>query len=320
MKKLAILIGISVLFLAGTGFAQPFLIFDFPQFTEPPELDGVRGEDEWAGAVNDYCSPSKVLEDAENFGWIDEAALESNQSKNQVHPGDAPLSAQIGEDEDDSEAGTDADYYDNFWIAWDEDGIYYIHEVRDNFHDTTQDAGGNPVAWWERDSISLYIDLTNSNVGGQGEAYEALNIVNFLAEPQSSSAITVTFTKTEAGARVDTQEPDVIDGIEYGYRDAGDEFGGEADYVIEGTVPWDNFMQFNLPEPPTVGSVMGVAWVLPDPDGAPGWNGQMYCWAGKPDSPAWFVDMVFSDTPAGPGSGTAVETDSWGRIKATFNQ
>jgi hypothetical protein len=122
----------------------------------------------------------------------------------------------------------------------------------------------------------------------------------------------------EAGARVSTQEPDVIAGIEYGYRDAGNEFGGEEDYVIEAMVEWDTFMQFNLPAKPTVGSVMGLSWVLPDPDIAPGWNGQMVC-MGSADYPASYDDLVFSDTPAGPGSRpTAVENDSWGRIKSTF--
>jgi hypothetical protein len=310
MKKLAVLLGMGALLVGGAAFAQPYVVWELPQMTEPPELDGVRGEAEWAGAITDECSPSQVERDADAYGWMDEATVRSNRSHNQVV-------GQLGEEEDASEAGTDADYTSNNWIAWDEDAIYYIHEVRDNYHDTTQDAGGNPVAWWERDSVGLYIDLTNSNVGGGGELYESMNVVNTLAEPQASSNITVTLIIIEAGARVDTQEPDVIEGVEYGYRAAGDEFGGEEDYVIEAMVEWDTFMQFNLPDAPSVGTVMGMSWVLPDPDIAPGWNGQMVCW-GQADSPATYDDFVFSDTPAGPGAETAAERDSWGRIKATF--
>lgn len=318
MKKLAVLIGVAALLAAGNALAQPWEVFEFPKMTEPPELDGVRGEAEWAGAVTDECSPSQVLRDAEDFGWENEESLFSNQSRNQMDP--RVTEGLHGEEEDLSEAGTDADYTANHWQAWDEDAIYYILEVRDNFHDTTQDAGGNPLAWWERDSASLYLDLTNANtdVSGGG-VLEAMNIINTLAEPQSSSDLTVTFNYIEAGTRVGTQEPDVIDGVEYGYRDAGDEFGGDADYVIEAMVPWDVFLQFNLPEAPTVGSVMGITWVLPDPDGAPGWNGQMVCWAGNADSPINYTDLIFSDIPAGPGVETAVESNSWGRIKATFN-
>jgi len=310
MKKLAILMGLGALLVAGTVSAQPYVVWELPQMTEPPELDGVRGEAEWAGAIADECSPSQVERDADNFGWLNEAGLSSNRSANQLLAGD---------EEDASEALTDADFTSNFWMAWDEDALYYIHEVRDNFHDTTQDAGGNPVAWWERDSISLYIDLTNSNVGGGGDLYESMNVVNTLAESQTSSNVTVTMIIIEAGARVDTQEPDVIAGIEYGYRAAGDEFGGEEDYVIEAMVEWDTFKQFNLPDSPTVGTVMGMEWVMPDPDIAPGWNGQIQC-QGLGDAPATYDDFVFSDTPAGPGGGaTAVENDSWGRIKSTFN-
>ena len=311
MKKILVLLSLAVLLVAGSAFAQlgPFVVWEFPKMTEPPELDGVRGEAEWAGANQSQCSPSQVERDAADYGWLNQDAGQSNRGINQLLQGD---------EEEADEAKTDADITSNFWLAWDEDGIYYIHEVRDNFHDTTQDAGGNPLAWWERDSVSLYIDLTNSNVGGGGELYESMNIVNTLAEPQASSNVTVTFVTIEAGARVDTQDPDVIEGIEYGYREAGDEFGGEADYVLEAMVEWDTFMQFNLPETPTVGSVMGIQMLLPDPDIAPGWNGQIQC-MGSADYPSSYDDFVFSDNPAGPGAGTPVESDSWGRIKSTFN-
>ena len=312
MMKIVAALGIGILLVAGAALAQPEVVWTLPKLTEPPTLDGARGEAEWANAVTEECSPSKVMEDGENYGWVDEPSQNSERGINQ-------LIGNLGEEEDADEAGTDADLKTNLWIAWDEDALYYIHEVADNYHDTTQDAGGNPVAWWERDSVSLYIDLTNSNVGGGGELYEAMNILTLLADPQPSSNVTVSFIYIDAGARVDTQEPDIIADIEYGYRDAGEEFGGAEDYVIEAMVPWDTFMQFNLPAAPTAGSVMGIEWVMPDPDIAPGWNGQMQCMGGG-DFPATYDDIVFSELQAGPGSVSAVESDSWGRIKSTFTE
>ena len=137
MKKFLVLLSLAVLLVAGSAFAQlgPFVVWEFPKMTEPPELDGVRGEAEWAGANQSQCSPSQVERDAADYGWLNQDAGQSNRGINQLLQGD---------EEEADEAKTDADITSNFWLAWDEDGIYYIHEVRDNFHDTTQDAGGNP--------------------------------------------------------------------------------------------------------------------------------------------------------------------------------
>ena len=55
-----------------------------------------------------------------------------------------------------------------------------------------------------------------------------------------------------------------------------------------------------------------------DPDGNDGFGGQIQCW-GWADNPFDYSTYLFVDTPAGPGVGSAVESDSWGRIKSTFN-
>jgi len=89
--------------------------------------------------------------------------------------------------------------------------------------------------------------------------------------------------------------------------------------VIEGMYPWEVLMRFNLPAPPTAGSSMGFSWIILDPDGDPGYGGQIQNW-GWADVPADYSDMIFSNTPAGPGAPTAVERDTWGRIKATFQE
>ena len=84
--------------------------------------------------------------------------------------------------------------------------------------------------------------------------------------------------------------------------------------------PWENLLRFNLPAMPEVGTVMGFSWLPPDPNGDAGSGGQLQCW-GWADGPSNYSTWVFSDMPAGPAGGaTAVESDSWGRIKTTFPQ
>ena len=79
---------------------------------------------------------------------------------------------------------------------------------------------------------------------------------------------------------MDVHDPDALEGFEYGFRDAGDEFGdeGDADYVIEGKLPWDTFLRNgNLFAAPTAGSEMGFTWLPPDADGEEGGGGQLQC-------------------------------------------
>jgi hypothetical protein len=197
--------------------------------------------------------------------------------------------------------------------------------VADNARDVV--GGERLESWWERDSMSLYVDLNNEDSGGDNTGtadtppfYVGLNIINFVAAPQNSSPVTVTLETTVQGARQATQDPDAVEGFTYGFRDAGDEFGGEADYVIEGKMEWDALQRVNLNSKPTVGTNMGFTWLLLDPDGDEAYGGQIQCvaWAGGAE--AEFADWVFSDQKAGPGAGTPVEEDSWGRIKATFTR
>ena len=102
---------------------------------------------------------------------------------------------------------------------------------------------------------------------------------------------------------------------------AGEEFGdsGDADYVIEGRMEWDTFLRNgNLFAAPTVGSEMGFTWLPIDPDGEDAYGGQIQCVAWAGGNQAEFANWVFVDTPAGPSGSTAVEEDSWGRIKTTI--
>ena len=318
MKKLPLLAAIAAFCVTTLANAQPPVrYFDLPKFTQAPTLDGDRMTvpDEWAGALEFPCSPSQIQQDGQEFGWRDIEQGYSEVSANQLN--------ENGETEVAGEGRSDVDVSSMIWQAWDDDALYYITEVSDNVRDT--EGGGEAHAWWERDSMSLYLDMNNEDCecGDPAPAsYVNLNVVNFMAVPFGSNELSVCYITTVQNQRVNVHDPDAIEGFEYGFRDAGDEFGdaGDADYVIEGRMEWDTFLRNgNLFEAPEVGSEMGFTWLLVDADGEDAYGGQLQCVAWAGGIMAEFANWVFVDTPAGP-SGTAVEEDSWGRVKATFVQ
>ena len=308
MKKVTLIAGVITLAICSSAMAglNP-LVFEIPKFTEPPVLDGDRGSEEWNGTLELECSIEQILRDGAELGWRNAEQQQSEISVNQ-------LLEQEGEDS--AIARTSDDASCTIWHGWDDEAFYYISENRDNIRDVDSGPDQEPTWWWTRDSMSLYVDLTYSREGEEPN-YVSLNIINFIAAPQNSSDVSVTWERTIEGQRASTQDPDLIEGLEYAFRDAGDEFGGEADYVIEGKIPWETLIRFNLPDAPSAGTQMGIEWILLDADGNDGFGGQLQCW-GWGGEVANYTTFLFVDTPAGP-PGTAVEQDSWGRIKSTFN-
>ena len=317
MKKFSLLVALAAFCFSTLANAQPPVrYFDLPKFTQAPTLDGDRATvaDEWTGALEFPCSPDQIQLDGQEFGWRDIEQGSSEVSANQLR--------ENGETEVAGEGRTNADFESVILQAWDDEALYYLTEVSDNFRDT--EGGGQAHAWWERDSMSLYLDLNNEDHPGGDPTGEFvnLNVVNFMALPFGSNELSVCLITTVDKARVNVHDPDALEGFEYGFRDAGDEFGdeGDADYVIEGKLPWEVFLRNgNLFETPTVGSEMGFAWLPIDPDGEEAYGGQIQCVAWAGGNMSEFANWVFVDTPAGP-TGTAVEADSWGRVKETFVQ
>jgi hypothetical protein len=307
MKRTILVVGILTLLCTAAFAGLNPLVFELPKFAQPPVLDGERGANEWAGALELECSISQIYRDGDQLGWRNLEAEQSEISANQ-------LLAQ--EDEDASLAQTDDDGMATIWQAWDDEAFYYISENRDNIRDVDGGPDTVPEHWWIRDSMSLYVDL-NYDREGEEPNFISMNIINFIAAPMESSDVTITWERIIEGLRAATQDPDLIEGFEYGFRDAGDEFGGEADYCIEGILPWATLQRFNLNDTPTVGTQMGIAWILLDPDGNDAFGGQIQCW-GWAGEVANYTTIIFTDTPAGV-PGTSVEADSWGRIKSTFN-
>lgn len=267
----------------------------------PPQLDGIRDDRVWQYAEHLVASP-------------DSPSLSANQLA-----GNAQEAAGV--------AGTAADVSADFWLSWDADALYFIAQVRDNVHDVS--GSGEARNWWERDSLSLYIDLVNAD--DAGTPYTALNIINFMAAPQASAPETVTLEYTDNnGARVFTQSASDLAGIEYAYRDAASEFGGQADYVLEAKVPWATLMRFNLAQVPSVSETMGLSIIVLDPDGEDGFGGQLQAW-GMADRPSTYADIVYkglvkSTAKAGGGSSgrvfkpVASEKSPWGKVKGSLHE
>ena len=318
MKKLTLLAAIAALCVTTLANAQPPVrYFNLPKFTQAPTLDGDRATvaDEWAGALEFPCSPDQIQLDGQEFGWRNQEQGASEVSTNQLN--------ENGETEVAGEGRTNADFESVILQAWDDEALYYLAEVSDNIRDT--EGGGEARAWWERDSVSLYLDLNNDDHPGGDPTQEFvnLNVVNFMALPFGSHEWSVCLITTVDTERVDVHDPDALEGFEYGFRDAGDEFGdeGDADYVIEGKLPWDTFLRNgNLLEAPTVGSEMGFAWLPIDPDGEDAYGGQIQCVAWAGGNMSEFANYVFVDVEMAGPTGTSVEEDSWGRVKETFVQ
>ena len=70
----AIIVVLFSVFLAGLtpAGAQPaemaLEVFELPRFTQPPDLDGIRGPGEWANTLMLECSPSQIARDIAQYG------------------------------------------------------------------------------------------------------------------------------------------------------------------------------------------------------------------------------------------------------------
>lgn len=310
MKKTLIIV--AILAVAAAAWAENPFFQDLPKIAPAPALDGRRGANEWNGALAMECSPTIIQSWGSEYGWRDQAAFASEVGVNQLNLNDT-----AGESA--TEAKTDADYSSHIWAAWDDDALYYIIEARDNYNDV--EGTGTPTNWWERDGMTLYIDLVNSreNINCCTYTQAKMNLIKYDAAPKNSSSVTITWERIVQDLRTPTQDPAEISLMDYAFRNAGEEFGSsatDADYVIEAKVPWQHFLKGGLPAIPSAGTEMGWVWLAPDPDASEGYGGQIQCY-GWADLPVDYANLIFTDTPAGAG-GTAVESDSWGKIKATF--
>ena len=280
--------------ITSASYAQPFgnnpIVAEIPRAAQSPDIDGNRftSPDEWTGALMLDCSPSRIVQDGEQYGWVN-PEWESRISVNQLSDGpyDEP-----------GEEGTDGDCSTSIYHMWDDNALYIFVEKRDNYRDIEQLPDADPNWWWERESVSLFIDLIYERQHSRWGDSAGLNVLNFMAAPQSFGPQTITWEYTnENRENFVTQDPADLAGLEYAYQDRGIDFGGEADQSYEIKIPWATLQKFNLPEAPALGTPMGFSWIVLDPDGEEEYGGQLQCW-GHADYPFNYTTMVFSETAA----------------------
>ncbi|MCC7263144.1 MAG: Ig-like domain-containing protein [Candidatus Latescibacteria bacterium] len=272
-------------------------IYTLPRFHTPPTLDGHRTPGEWDGALRLECSPSQIARDGATYGWRNALTQESDVSANQLAQSDG---------EDPGIARTDADYSSTIWQGWDDQALYFTLEVRDNI----RAVAGNTF-WWTRDGITIYLDLPDAYDGEDGAgSNHVLDRVNFTAAPRNSSPVSILWEYRGASGEFHTSLSSFAD-FTYAFRDAGSEFGGNADYVIEAMIPWEPLVRSgHLPSLPRAGSEMGFSLLLIDPDLDARYGGQLQCvsWV---DEPGRYADWRFADSPTGlapPGSADTLDT------------
>lgn len=274
-------------------------VFALPRLAGPPVIDGVRDPQEWQGALPLEVSPSQVLRDRQLL-CAGDGVDPVERSRIELRRGPA---------EDAFAALTDADWSATLWHAWDETGLYFLAEVRDNVRDVAG-LDGAPD-WRHRDGLTLRLDLLDAEAvapEGSGPALTALHLV--AADPlQADQPVS-----WEVDGELTVADPAGLQGIQYAFAHAGSAFGGGADYVVEARIDWTLLLLRDLPTPPGPGTRIGLAWLGLDPDGEDGFGGQLQAW-GLAEEPATYASFVLQDAAAvepAPSSQVTITVSSTG--------
>lgn len=275
--------------------------FEVPFTTSPPTIDGVVDDGEWAPTFYTFFGPSTMAEWAETgvgYKVNEPGSVTADGLRSQ-------LIAHAGEDE--SEAATDADMFCTAWQSWDDEYHYYAIDVIDNVYDV---SGSQDGGFWERDGFFIEYDFLEApsvaDAGGTlaAAAFAAINI-----DEQRYSIIYW------------TQIPD------YGqvfYGDDPDSFLGtshaftltDAGYIIEARASWAYFSRYLDTFTPYNGYEFGNSYHILDPDGGEGFGGQFqFGRDGDPSNVPGFATWILT---GGGDAPTAVESTTWGAVKASY--
>jgi hypothetical protein len=273
-----------------------------PYTTAPPTLDGTIAAGEWDGYFYTMFGPSTQAMWAEIVGWKD------NEPGQGVTDG---LVNQLSECEGENaaEVRTDADLFVNTWQAWDDDYLYIAIDVLDNVFDVvgTQDGG-----YWERDGffheMTFVEGSTAEEIGGGETAYA------FSAMAPEDQRYSITSWNYGLGANEYT----------FFYGDDPDSFLGtysmvsltDDGYQLESRTSWAHASRYLDNWQVRSGWEFGNSYHVLDPDGCDGYGGQFqYGRDGDAGHIPGFADWILT---GGPDSPTAVESTTWGAVKASF--
>ena len=297
-RGLCILAALSlVVTFAGGAWAHSGVEIEFPKLPFKPTIDGDISE--W-----------------EEFAWTDGPwTLDRLQAAPEFSActGLRDIVDDQGvSNEPDGTATTPDDLTSEYWLAWDDEGIWAGVRTIDNVHDVSP-SNGLASRWPWKDSCSWYMDMPHDADGG----------------PQAQGDHIWSFVS----------EVPVIPGNRWWRHGEGDEtnievpapanvlheviLGGGAydvNYEMEMFMPWDNMLaltpSFNVAE----GAVFGWTVVQTDPDGTTpdggdiGDSGGQFCVWGN-----GATDEEYADGILVPGEDVvAVQTSTWVDIKQLF--
>jgi hypothetical protein len=274
--------------------------FDVPFTTNPPKLDGVLGAGEWDKGLHTFFGPSTLAQ------WAEKVGYKANQPGYVV--ADGLVSQLAGHPaEDAAEVNTDADIFVHAWKFWDNDYMYYGVNVTDNVHDVT---GDNDGAFWTRDGMFIEFDFLGAPSTADGAG--TIDALCFAAIPIEEQRYSIIYWNQIAnyGQVFYGDDPKAMLGSTYGFSltDEG--------YIIEARASWAYVSRYlDAKFAPYSGWEFGDSYHILDPDGGEGFGGQ-FQFGRDGDAgnvPGWATWIL-----AGGPAATAVESTTWGAVKASY--
>lgn len=260
------------------AFAHRGPVIEVPKLASKPKIDGDLSDWQahaWTNGVWDFERMKKQPEFAELVTWA------RIQDSGEEPPGTAL---------------TAADITGEYFMAWDDEGLYLGVRATDNVHDV---SGGspNPAAWWLKDSCSWYFDVPHDGDGLFVESGD--HVFSFVADDTYPAGgawwrlgelpvptVTEVIANGSRGWRLSRSWLEIP--LSAQYRVKIDP--GTANYVIEAFVPFD----LTWLTTPAIGDTIGGPMIVhTDPDGGPEeFGGQLQLLGAGDDDGTW-ADMVF---------------------------
>tara|TARA_A100001037_G_scaffold229123_1_gene207249 strand:- start:135 stop:1070 length:936 start_codon:yes stop_codon:yes gene_type:complete len=197
-------------------------------------------------------------------------------------------------------ANTRADITGEYFMAWDDNGIYLAVQATDNVHDVTAEVD-TPWGWYLKDGCSWFIDVPHDGDGAMTSVGD--HVFSFVADDTyppnstwwrhgdpSAPEITEVWRGGQRGWRMSPswlEEP----GHWWWQYQVKRNGSGDAGYAIEAFVPFGQHWM-KTPKP---GDTVGLMIVHTDPDGGrKPFGGQLQLF-GSGDHDGTWADMIFTE-------------------------
>ncbi len=240
-----------VLGVAGVVQAHPNLVVEAVRTQAAPRVDGDLGE--WDG-----------------FRWIE------------LTPGDSLVGGRLGDDgpgEGQGVAGTAADLSGRLLLAWDDQWLYLVAQIRDNVHDVDS---GDRERWFCRDGVALFLDVPRDGDGATWFVGDHAFV--FTADPALPPEGRWWRHGDQQGRQEGLAPPQTRLAVVL-------EEGG---YALEAAIPMAVLSLFTPAfHAPFVGRAIGFMLLVTDPDGGPRSFGGQLSYGGENDNDFSWAQLRF---------------------------